>query len=157
MKRKIPMKKLRENAITPTRGTERAAGLDFYASAAEANESVTVWEDEIRIKPHAKVKIYTGIAAAIPTGYVGLLFKRSGIAIKQELRLANCVGVIDEDYRGEIIAAFKSDNDTEQIVKIGDRVAQLVLVPCELFDPEIVDELDDTDRGAGGFGSTGTR
>lgn len=154
---KLKIMKLTDTAITPTRGTPVAAGLDLYADSAMANKDVTVWDDVITIKPHAQAKINTGIAAAIPSGYVGLLFNRSGIAIKQNLRLANCVGVIDEDYRGPIIAAFQSDSDEEQKIKIGDRVAQLVLVPCIYPDVEIVDELDNTIRGTGGFGSTGTR
>ena len=158
---KLQVKQLSSTAKIPTRATEKSAGLDFYADSIECNENVSadldVADNHIKatVKPHASTKVHTGIAAAIPDGYVGLLFNRSGIAIKQNLRLTNCVGVIDSDYRGEIIAAFTSDSDKDQIITIGDRVAQLVIVKAELVDVELVKELDKTERGEGGFGSTG--
>ena len=136
------IKKLNPTAIIPTRATEFAAGFDLYANTIE---------DKI-----TNLIVHTGIAMEIPHGYVGLIFARSGLACKQGLRPANCVGVIDEDYRGEIIVNLFCDKQplTKQIDQ-GDRVAQIVFVKYEPFTMEVVDELTDTKRGSGGFGSTG--
>ena len=140
---KIQVKKLREDVILPTQGSAKAAGWDLYA------------QEGCVIKPDNTVMIKTGIALAIPKGYVGLIFARSGLATKQGLAPANKVGVIDSDYRGEIIVALRNHTrDVTQIVARGDRIAQLVVVPC-LTDLEGVDELDETARGEGGFGSSG--
>ena len=142
---KIEIKKLRENAVIPTRGSNQAAGYDLYASIDEA----------VTIKPHTTEKIGTGLAIAVPDGYFGAIFARSGLATKQGLRPANCVGVADSDYRGEYIVALHNDTDTQQVVSPGDRIAQLVVMPYLAVEFEEKEELSETDRGTGGFGSTG--
>lgn len=141
----IKIKKLRENANIPTRGSAAAAGYDLYACI----------ENAVTIKPHTTEKIGTGLAIAVPDGYFGAIFARSGLAAKQGLRPANCVGVADSDYRGEYIVAIHNDTDAEQIVEPGERIAQLVVMPYLAAEFEEVDELSETERGAGGFGSTG--
>ncbi len=143
----IPMKKLRESAVLPRRGSDFAAGYDLYA-APEGGGSVT-------IAPHETAMIGTGLAAAIPAGYFGGIFARSGLASKQGLRPANCVGVVDADYRGEICVALHNDTDEPRTVRSGDRIAQLVILPFLAAEFEETDDLTETDRGAGGFGSTG--
>lgn len=143
----MKFKKLNEKAMLPVRGSEFAAGYDLYA----------VVDDEIIVKPCETVKIHTGLAVEIPTGLFGAIFARSGLATKQGLRPANCVGVIDSDYRGEVIVAIHNDSDQERCIRNGDRVAQLILLGFYSFTPEWADELSDTDRGSGGFGSTGVR
>lgn len=142
---KVKIKKLSKNAILPTKGTEYSAGYDLYSA-----ECMVIYPQDNR-------KIHTGIAMEIPEGYFGAIFPRSGLATKNGLRLANCVGVIDSDYRGELIVALHNDKngDEVQIINTGDRIAQLVLIPYLSFDWEEVEELNDTDRGDGGFGSTG--
>lgn len=142
---KVEITKLKENAIMPTRGSSYAAGYDLYACLEEA----------LTIKPGETVKIGTGIAMAIPEGYFGAIFARSGLAAKQGLRPANCVGVADSDYRGEYIVALHNDSNETRTVCGGDRIAQLVVIPfleCEFV---LTEELDNTERGSGGFGSTG--
>lgn len=141
----IKIKKLRENANIPTRGSAAAAGYDLYACI----------ENAVTIKPHTTEKIGTGLAIAVPDGYFGAIFARSGLAAKQGLRPANCVGVADSDYRGEYIVAIHNDTDAEQIVETGERIAQLVVMPYLAVEFEEVEELSETERGAGGFGSTG--
>ena len=145
---KIPCKKLRENAILPTRGTALAAGVDLYALLPDRQESAAV-------APQGKYLFPTGIAVEIPEGYVGLVFARSGIATKRQLAPANCVGVIDADYRGECTVALHNDTDEVRTVAPGDRIAQLVILPFLAAEFAEADALDETDRGAGGFGSTG--
>lgn len=142
----IQIKKLKSNAVIPTCGSQYSAGYDLYA--ALDTESVV-------IPAHETVKIGTGLAIALPEGYFGAIFARSGLAAKQGLRPANCVGVADCDYRGEYIVALHNDTDLPKAVQNGDRIAQLVVLPCLALDFEEVDELSDTERGAGGFGSTG--
>lgn len=142
----IQIKKLKSNAVIPTCGSQYSAGYDLYA--ALDTESVV-------IPAHETVKIGTGLAIALPEGYFGAIFARSGLAAKQGLRPANCVGVADCDYRGEYIVALHNDTDLPKAVQNGDRIAQLVVLPCLALDFEVVDELSDTERGAGGFGSTG--
>lgn len=142
---KIEIKKLTETAKLPTRGSDRAAGYDLYADSVES----------VLIKPHTTAKVGTGLAIAIPEGYFGAIFARSGLAAKQGLRPANCVGVCDEDYRGEYIVALHNDTDMNQIIEPGDRIAQLVVLPYLPVEFEEVTELSETERGAGGFGSTG--
>lgn len=142
---KIQIKKLNENAVIPTRGSSSAAGYDLYACT----------ENSIVIKPHTTQKIGTGIAVAVPDGYFGAIFARSGLAAKQGLRPANCVGVADSDYRGEYIVAVHNDTDEEQIINPGERIAQMVVMPYLAVEFEEVSQLDETARGAGGFGSTG--
>lgn len=140
---KVKVKKIYENAMIPTRGSEYAAGYDLYAFHGDL------------ILPGATNKIETGIAMEIPDGYVGLIFARSGLATKKGLRPANCVGVIDSDYRGEIIVALHNDSDQSQVVDTNDRVAQIAILPYLSVDFEEVDILSETTRGEGGFGSTG--
>ena len=142
----MKIKKLNAEAIIPTRGSEEAAGWDLYACLEK---------DEELIMPKASTMIGTGIAVAIPDGYFGGLYARSGLACKQGLRPANCVGVIDSDYRGEIKVCLQNDSDNWQKVINGERIAQLIIQPYENVSMEEVDELDDTERGEGGFGHTG--
>lgn len=140
-------KKLSDRAIVPTRGSEQAAGWDLYAAI----------DTEIWIKPHETIKVPTDLAIAIPEGYYGAIYARSGLATKQGLRPANAVGVIDSDYRGNIIVALHNDSNESQCVIPQERIAQIVICPYEKVDWIEVDELDDTERGAGGFGSTGVK
>ena len=137
--------KLRDGAIAPSHGSSLSAGFDLHACLSELEE----------IKPHETVKIGTGLAIQPPTGYFGAIFARSGLATKNGLRPANCVGVCDEDYTGEYIVAIHNDTDDNQIIKNGDRIAQLVFLPYLNVEFNEVDSLDETDRGSGGFGSTG--
>ena len=144
----MKFKKLNENAVTPTRGSMQAAGWDLYACI----------DKEYWIAPHETIKIGTGIALAIPDGYYGAIYARSGLATKQGLRPANAVGVIDSDYRGEIIVALHNDSENLQCVVPAERIAQLVICPYAfVYEWEEVNELDETDRGEGGFGSTGLK
>lgn len=140
------MKVLNNMAITPSRGSEQAAGYDLYAAIPHA----------VVIKPHTTEKIGTGLAFALPDNTFGGIFARSGLATKKGLRPANCVGVIDSDYRGEAIVALHNDSDEDRIVEPGERIAQFVLLPYIPMTFEEVDELDETKRGAGGFNSTGS-
>lgn len=143
----IKIQKLRDGASLPRRGSDFAAGYDLCA-APESGKAVT-------IAPHATAMIGTGLAAAIPPGYFGGVFARSGLAAKQGLRPANCVGVVDADYRGEITVALHNDTDDPRTVQPGDRIAQLVILPFLSAEFRETDALSVTDRGAGGFGSTG--
>ena len=142
---KILIKKLSEKATLPTRGSEYAAGYDLYACL----------DEDAVIAPGKTVKIGTGISVAVPEGYFGAIFARSGLAAKQGLRPANCVGVADSDYRGEYIVALHNDSDEPRTVSNGDRIAQLVVMPFLSCEFEETDELSETQRGSGGFGSTG--
>lgn len=138
------VKRINDKAIIPTYGSENAAGMDMYSI-----ENVT-------IKPHQTIMVHTGICMEIPDGYFGALYPRSGLAVKSGLRLANCVGVIDSDYRGEIIVALHNDSTVSQEVLEGDRIAQLIISPyARPISLEEVEELSRTDRGSGGFGHTG--
>lgn len=141
----IRIKKLNEKAKIPTRGSEYAAGYDLYACVSELTT----------IPAHSTVKIGTGLAIKIPHGYFGAVFARSGLATKQGLRPSNCVGVCDEDYRGEYIVALHNDTDLPRVIEPNERIAQLVLLPYLSVEFEEVNELDNTERGNGGFGSTG--
>ena len=147
----VNIKKVDEWAHIPTKNSEFAAGYDLFA-CPETHDGKPV----ASILPGHMAKIRTGVAMSIPRGYFGAIYARSGIATKKGLRPANCVGVIDSDYRGEIIVALYNDSEKTQIVAPGDRVAQLIISPYAV-DAELVEvkELDDTVRGAGGFGSTG--
>ena len=142
----LQVKKLRPGAKLPSRGSEQAAGYDLYACLDEA---------ALTIAPHATVKIPTGLAVAIPDGYFGAVFARSGLASKQGLRPANCVGVCDSDYRGEYIVMLHNDTDQPRTIENGDRIAQLVVMPYLSVSFTGVEELSETGRGDGGFGSTG--
>ena len=143
----VKIQKLHPGAVTPRRGSADAAGYDLYACPADG-QSVT-------IAPHATAMIGTGLALAIPAGYFGGVFARSGLASRQGLRPANCVGVIDADYRGECTVALHNDTDEVRTVAPGDRIAQLVIQEVPTVNLVEVDELDETDRGNGGFGSSG--
>lgn len=143
----VRIKKLNENAIIPTYGSEFAAGADLYACT---NEPVT-------INPHETVLVHTGIAMEIPAGYAGLIYARSGIASKRGLAPANKVGVVDSDYRGEIMVALHNHSEAAQTIESGERIAQLVIAPYVTAEFILSDELDDTERGEGGFGSTGKK
>ena len=142
---KIEIKKTRPGATLPRYSSDLAAGADLYACL----------EQEVRILPGETVLIPTGIAAAIPAGYAGFVFARSGLSVKMGLAPANKVGVIDADYRGEILVALYNQSGQVRTVKSGDRIAQLVIEKVETPVFEEVDELPSTERGAGGFGSTG--
>ena len=142
----IRIKKLNENATVPTYGTEYSAGADLY----NLNEAVT-------IPAHKTVLIHTGLSAEIPEGYAGLIYARSGLASKRGLAPANKVGVVDADYRGEIMVALHNHSDIDATVDAGERVAQLVVTPFLKVEYQLADEPSDTVRGAGGFGSTGIK
>ena len=144
---KINVKKVRESAKLPTYGSQYAAGADLYACT----------EGEIEIAPHSPAMIPTGIALELPVGYAGFIYARSGLASKRGLAPANKVGVVDCDYRGEVIVALHNHGENAQKIAAGERVAQLVVAPYITADFEEVDELSSTERGAGGFGSTGTK
>lgn len=138
--------KLNPNANTPIQGSKCSAGYDLSACI----------DGSITIPPHTTVKIGTGLAIQPPKGYFGAIFPRSGLATKQGLRPANCVGVCDEDYTGEYIVAIHNDTDTEKVITQGDRIAQLVFLPYLDVDFKETSSLDKTERGSDGFGSTGT-
>ncbi|HPX32304.1 MAG TPA: dUTP diphosphatase [Erysipelotrichaceae bacterium] len=140
---KINIKKVNEDAIIPTKGSDYAAGYDLYAT-----------KDEV-IFPHNTTKVSTGLAIEIPEGYFGGIFARSGLASKKRVRPANCVGVIDSDYRGEIIVLLHNDSERHQFISKGDRIAQLIVLPYLSIEFEEVENLNETERGEGGFGSTG--
>lgn len=145
---RVRIKKLRENAIIPARGSASAAGCDLYACLNHRGGCT--------IQPNQTVKVNTGVAVEIPDGYFGAIFARSGLATNKGLRPANCVGVVDSDYRGEIIVALHNDTDTKQTFDDGDRIAQLVIVPYLPVEFCEADKLNETARGTEGFGSTGT-
>ena len=142
---KIDIKKLNENATIPTRGSSQAAGYDLYACI----------DKTIYIAPHTTVKIGTGLSIEIPDGYFGGIFARSGLATKKGLRPSNCVGACDSDYRGEYIVAIHNDTDETMSIEPNERIAQLIVIPYLPVEFNEVDELSETERGTGGFGSTG--
>lgn len=144
--KKVKIKLLYEDSIMPTRGSKYAAGYDLYAHLDT---------EELKIEAHQTVKVGTGIAVKPPKGTFGAVFARSGLATKQGLRPANAVGVCDYDYRGEYIVALHNDSNESQIIKDGDRIAQLVFIPYKNVLLKEVAKLDKTERGAGAFGSTG--
>ena len=144
---RVNVKKLKENASLPKFGTEYAAGADLYA-CIEAPQV---------IEPGKTEKVPAGISIELPEGTVGLIYARSGLALKKGLAPANKVGVIDCDYRGEIIVALHNHGDEAQTVEPGDRIAQLVVTPYLAVDYQECDELSETVRGEGGFGSTGSK
>ena len=144
---KLNIKRLTETAKIPTRGSDMAAGYDLYADT----------DKEIVIPPHETVMVSTGITIEIPEGYFGAIYARSGMASKRGLRPANCVGVVDPDYRGAWMIAVHNDTEEPKTVEAGERIAQMVVMPFLSIDFQEVDELTETKRGSGGFGSTGTR
>lgn len=144
----IKVKRMNKEAKLPTRGSEKAAAYDVYACLPDKNALVT-------IMPHQTMLIGTGLRMAPPEGFYVGVYARSGLSSKEGLRPANCVGVIDEDYRGEYLVAVHNDSEVTRSVKHGDRIAQILLQKRYDMDFEEVDELDTTGRGVGGFGSTG--
>ena len=142
---KIKIKKLNENATIPTYGSLYAAGADLYGCI----------EEDTVIKSGETKLIKTGLAIELPIGYAAFIYARSGLASKRGLAPANKVGVIDCDYRGEIMVALHNHSDVQQTVAKGERVAQMVIAPYITAEFTEVDELSDTARGDGGFGSTG--
>ncbi|MCR5737660.1 MAG: dUTP diphosphatase [Eubacterium sp.] len=135
--------KIDKNGFMPTKGTDEAAGFDLYST------------ESVDIRPHETVLIGTGVYAEIPKGYFGGIYARSGIALKKDLAPANKIGVVDSDYRGEIKVALHNHGEYIRSIDRGERIAQLIIQPylrCNLVQ---VDDLEDTERGSGGFGSTG--
>ena len=143
----VCVKILAPRAKLPAYGSADAAGADLYA----------LTDGPVEIEPGGTALIRTGIAVAVPQGCVGLVYARSGLACKRGLAPANKVGVIDADYRGEVMVYLHNHGAGPQTVEDGDRIAQLVITPCLTAQFQVVDELDDTRRGSGGFGSTGRR
>ena len=143
----INVKKLDERAILPTYGSAYSAGADLYACL----------DDTVTIPPQEAVLIHTGLAMEIPEGYAGLSYARSGLATKKGLAPSNKVGVVDPDYRGEIMVSLFNHSKEERKVEHGERIAQLVIAPFIQASWNVVDELEETVRGAGGFGSTGSK
>lgn len=142
----VKVKILNEFATIPTKGSRWAAGHDLYAAIPSGS---------VTIEPHETVFIGTGLAMEIPVTTFGAIFARSGLANKEGLRPGNCVGVVDSDYRGEVMVGVHNDTGVAKTIQHGDRIAQLVILPYLVTDFEPTDELSDTDRGAQGFGSTG--
>lgn len=142
---KIKVKRLSNTVTLPEKGSKFSAGYDL---SADINEPVL-------IRPGETVKIPTGLAFEVPEGYFGGIYARSGLATKQGLRPGNCTGIADSDYRGEYIVALHNDSGTTRIVEPGQRIAQIVFQPYLMCDLEDVDDLTETERGSGGFGSTG--
>lgn len=143
----VSVKRLDPRAKLPAYGSADAAGADLYA----------ITDGPVTIGPGETVLIHTGLAFAIPRGYVGLVYARSGLATKQGLAPANKVGVIDADYRGELMVSLYNHSGEARTVNDGDRIAQMVITPYLTADFQPADELDDTARGSGGFGSTGSK
>lgn len=141
----IRVKKVRAKAIMPTYGSKEAAGADLYACI----------DEPVTIQPGESVFVPTGLAMELPKGYAGLIYARSGLACKRGLAPANKVGVVDSDYRGEFMIVLHNHGSEPQTIEHGERIAQLVITP--VFTPGFIemDELSDTERSAGGFGSTG--
>ncbi|MCR4798280.1 MAG: dUTP diphosphatase [Lachnospiraceae bacterium] len=142
---KLEYKKLSDTARCPERGSADAAGYDLFADI----------EGPITIAPHETILIGTGIAIAVPGGYFGGVFARSGLSLKEGLRPANCTGVIDADYRGEVKVSLHNDSETPRRVEPQQKIAQLVILPFLEVEFSECEELSETVRGAGGFGSTG--
>lgn len=141
----IKVKKLNEFAKLPTRGSSDAAGYDLYAATNQI----------LDIAPHSTIKVGTGLSFELPEGTFAAIFARSGIATKRGLRPANCVGVIDSDYRGPVIVALHNDTEELQFIEPGERIAQMILLPYIEMKFNEVDELSDTSRGDSGFGASG--
>lgn len=148
MKPQVAVRKLRENAVLPRYGSAEAAGADLCACLDE---------DVLTFAPHETRMIPTGIALEIPAGYAGLIYARSGIACKRGLAPANKVGVIDSDYRGEILVALHNHTDETRQIENGERIAQLIITPYLAAEFTQADALSGTERGEGGFGSTGKK
>lgn len=141
----LKVKKMRDNAILPTRGSEKAAGVDLYACL----------DIPITIVPNATAMIPTGIACDFPKGYFGAMAIRSSVGTKRHLGLANQLGILDEDYKGEILMAITNKGVQNQTIEPGERLAQMILLPYVIYDIVETDTLSESERGEGGFGSTG--
>lgn len=148
METKIKYKVIKDGAITPTRATEGSVGYDVYALLENEPTGVI-------IEPHENKLIRLGFALEIPNGIGGFLFARSGLASRKGLRPSNCVGVIDSDYRGEVMVSLRNDTNEPMVVNHGERIAQLAFLPYYTVDFDENGEIDKTSRGTGGFGSTG--
>lgn len=145
----VNVKRLSNTAILPTYGSEKAAGMDLYA------DTKSLGADKLYIGPGDCLKIPIGFAFELPKGYCSLILARSGLSTKKGLRPANCVGLCDEDYRGNYIIPLYNDSHEDQVIEHGDRIAQLMFVPYIQTTLVEVDTISQTDRGEGGFGSTG--
>lgn len=145
----VNVRRLSDTAILPTYGSKKAAGMDLYADVKYFGA------DKLYIDAGDCIKVPTGFAFELPEGYCSLILARSGLASKKGLRPANCVGLCDEDYRGNYIVALYNDSDTMQVIEHGDRIAQLMFVPYVQAELTEVDNLSETDRGESGFGSSG--
>ena len=143
----LKIMKVSENATIPKRATEGSAGIDLCACI----------DEEIVISPRDIVKIPTGIAVSVPNSYVSLLFARSGLSTKHGIGLANSVGVVDSDYRGEVIVALINNDKEPYTITPNERIAQLCVMPVAILPIVEYESLDDTERGDGGFGSTGKK
>ena len=144
---KVKFVKVREGAKVPERGSKFSAGRDIAACIPDL--------ERVIIHPGETVKIPSGLAVKIPNGYFGGIYARSGLSTKQGLRPANCTGIIDSDYRGETIVALHNDSNEIRVIEHGQRIAQLVIQPYLNAEFEEVDKLEETERGDGGFGSSG--
>ena len=144
---KVNFIKLNENAVKPTYGSQFAAGADLYACIDEI----------LTIEPGDTFLVPTGLAMELPEGYAGLIYARSGLASKKGLAPANKVGVIDSDYRGEIMVAIYNQSPCDQVIESGERIAQIVITPFIQAEFNLTDSLNETVRGTGGFGSTGIK
>lgn len=147
LKEKVEIKKVKENAKIPTYGTINAAGADLYACI----------EEEMIFAPHETKLVPTGLSLAIPEGYAGLIYARSGLASKRHLAPANKVGVVDSDYRGEVLVALHNHSNEEQKIEAYERIAQFIITPYLKAEFEEVEELEESERGSSSFGSTGTK
>lgn len=147
MRQQVKVKKLNEKAILPTYGSEYSAGSDLYACL----------DEDLTIQPGETVLIKTGWAMEIPVGFAGLIYARSGLATKKGLAPANKVGVVDADYRGEIMVPLHNHSKVAAVIEHGERIAQMVITPFLTAEYMIAEELDETLRGEGGFGSTGSK
>ena len=147
LEKQVKIKKVNVNAKIPTYGTEYAAGADLYA-CIDKNETIEPGETKL---------IKTGISLEVPSGYAGLIYARSGLASKKGLAPANKVGVVDSDYRGEVMVALHNHSTTTKEIEPNERIAQLVIAPYLKADFVEVEDLDSTDRGSNGFGSTGSK
>ncbi|MGN0204747.1 MAG: dUTP diphosphatase [Coprococcus sp.] len=145
MKQQVRIKKLNTQAVVPSYGTAFAAGADLYACL----------EMPVTIEPGDTFLVHTGISMEIPEGFAGLIYARSGLATKKGLAPANKVGVIDADYRGEIMVPLHNHSNREAVIENGERIAQMVITPFLMADFVETESLDETERGTGGFGSTG--
>ena len=143
----VNIKKLNENAVVPTYGSDFSAGADLYACLEEA----------VKIEPGDSFLVKTGVAMELPEGYAGLIYARSGLATKKGLAPSNKVGVVDSDYRGEIMVSLFNHSKETQTIEPGERIAQMVITPYIQGLFNVVDVLSDTERGTGGFGSTGRK